>query len=567
MKHLTLNRLYIQSSSQELGGQFQFKKGLNLITGVDNSIGKSTLARLPYWTLGCDYTFSDTWRGLDVRAILHFTVNGVTCIAARWRNKVRLKVANGPWAQWDKITGAFSEAVAELVGFVAKLANKKHVHIFETPPPAYYFLAFYVDQKKGWSQAWNSFEGLTQYADWREKIIRAHVGYYNSEYFELASDIALEKYHIKAEREKAQELGRAAEIVETFIPAVEMAATTDELDAAMSEISQTLVGIRARESHALTKLNERREELMFLKVQRDIATEAIRELQSDYAFAVENVPEDVLTCPLCGTLHDNSLLNRAELLQDKGQAETQLDILKRQYEDCEKSIAFQESRLAKIRTRLQELEEKVGRISGDVGVRDILAGLAASTVRLKADEANAAARANAMKRNKSVRQFEKAQRETKDADTWAKIDKDFQDELLSLCSLLRVNLMESIGDKTVVDYRRIVDSGGAAEGARLHLAYQLALYHLIELHGTELVSALVLDTPNQQDQAPMNYEVIHKAIMKYVRKDGQLVLCATRSPALKAYESGAHVIELDGSKLLTEEGFGDVKAHFDDVFA
>jgi hypothetical protein len=55
--------------------------------------------------------------------------------------------------------------------------------------------------------------------------------------------------------------------------------------------------------------------------------------------------------------------------------------------------------------------------------------------------------------------------------------------------------------------------------------------------------------------------------MKYVRKDGQLVLCATRSPALKAYETGAHVIELDSGKLLTEKGFGDVKAHFDEVFA
>ncbi|TXC88069.1 hypothetical protein [Paraburkholderia azotifigens] len=95
----------------------------------------------------------------------------------------------------------------------------------------------------------------------------------------------------------------------------------------------------------------------------------------------------------------------------------------------------------------------------------------------------------------------------------------------------------------------------------------MSLYQLIELHGTELVSALILDTPNQQDQAPMNYEVIHKAIMKYVRKDGQLVLCATRSPALKAYEAGAHVIELDGTKLLTEKGFGEVKANFDDVFA
>ncbi|WP_124666167.1 hypothetical protein [Burkholderia sp. Bp8986] len=478
-----------------------------------------------------------------------------------------MKIADGPWQKWDKVTGGFSEFFAELVGFVAKLANKSHSHIFETPPPAYYFLAFYVDQKKGWTQAWNSFENLQQYADWREKIIRAHVGYYSAEYFELAADIAREKHSIKSEREKAQELARAAEIVETFMPAVEMPATTEELDAAMSEINQTLVGIRARESHALTKLHERREELMFYKVQREIAAEAIRELQSDYAFAVENVPEDVLTCPLCGTLHDNSLLNRAELLQDKGQAETQLEILTKQYEDCEKSIAFQESRLANIRKKLEELEAKVRRVSRDVGVRDILAGFAAHTVRLRADEANAVARKNALARNRTVRQFEKAQRDTKDADKWAKIDKDFQDELLSLCTLLRVNLTESIGDKTVVDYRRIVDSGGAAEGARLHLAYQLALYHVIELHGTEVVSALILDTPNQQDQAPMNYEVIHKAIMKYVRKDAQLILCATRSPALKAYEAGAHVIELDGEKLLTEKAYGEVRSFFDDAFA
>jgi hypothetical protein len=567
MKHLTLNRLSVQSSTQELGGQFQFKNGLNLITGNDNTIGKSTLARLPYWTLGCDFPFSDTWRGLDVRTILEFSVDDTACVAARWRNNVQLKIGPGDWQRWEKITGPFSEAIADLVGFVGKLPNKARPHIFETPPPAYYFSAFYVDQKKGWSEAWNSFDSLQQYSDWREKVIRAHVGYYGAEYFDLAADIAREKYTSKLEKDKAKDLSRAAEIVENFLPTVEMPATTQELDAAMSEINKTLVGIRARETYALTKLQEKREELMFYKVQRDIAQTAIRELQADYVFAVENVPGDVLTCPLCGTHHDNSLLNRAELLQDKAQTQTQLEILNQHYGDCEKSIAFQDSRLAKIRKTLEDLETKFRRISRDAGVRDILAGLASSTVKQKAEEATALARKNALARNKSVAQFKKAQRESIDTEKWDRIDSDFQDELLSLCGLLRVNLTESIADKTVVDFKRIVDSGGAAEGTRLHLAYQLALYYLIEKHGTETVSPLILDTPNQQDQAAINYDLIHKAIMKYVRKNGQLFLCATRSEALKAYEKEAHVVELDGSKLLTTNAFGPLQQIFDGVFS
>lgn len=566
MKHLILNRLFVLSSTQELAGQYQFKKGLNLITGIDNSIGKSTLARLPYWTFGCDFPFSDTWRGLDVKAILEFTVDGQECTVARSRRDIHLKIAEQPWQCWKKITGEYSEVFAKLVGFVGKLPNKANPHIQEIPPPAYYFSAFYVDQKKGWAQAWDSFESLQQFSDWKEKVIRAHVGYYSADYFELGADIAEMKHEVKEKTARAQEFSRAASVMQDFLPAVEMSATTAELDAAMVEINQTLVGLRAREAHALAKLQEKREEAMFFKVQRSIAETAISELNKDYVFAVENVPQDTLTCPLCGTLHDNSLINRAGLLQDKAQAQTQLDLLNGQFSSCEKSIQLQESRLAKIRKTLTELEGKFKRISRDAGVRDILGGLASSTVRQRAEEATSAARINARSSSKIIKALEKARRETIDVDKWATIDVDFQDELLSLCGLLRVTLTEGLSDKTVVDYRRIADSGGAAEGARLHLAYQLALFYLIEKHGSEVISPLVLDTPNQQDQAPMNYDVIHKAIMKYVRKNGQLILCATRSPALEQYEATAHVIELSNEKLLSSSHLAEVLPRFDKIF-
>lgn len=62
MRNLKFQRLVLISDSKKLANQFEFPKRLNLVTGNDNSIGKSTLVKNLFWALGCEPEFDEEWK-------------------------------------------------------------------------------------------------------------------------------------------------------------------------------------------------------------------------------------------------------------------------------------------------------------------------------------------------------------------------------------------------------------------------------------------------------------------------------------------------------------------------
>ncbi|WP_207774948.1 hypothetical protein [Serratia liquefaciens] len=188
MRSLQFQRLVLISDSKRLANQFTFPKRLNLITGEDNSIGKSTLAKSLLWSLGCDPVIDEEWKSNDIKSILYFTINNKEYFSCRGSHSIILGAIDGEAKRYTHITGDFSQDLSDLVNFKMKLPNRTDGKL-ETPPPAYYFLPFYIDQIKSWSSPWDSFENLGQYANWKKSLIKYFTGYLKPEHFELEEEI------------------------------------------------------------------------------------------------------------------------------------------------------------------------------------------------------------------------------------------------------------------------------------------------------------------------------------------------------------------------------------------
>ena len=121
--------------------------------------------------------------------------------------------------------------------------------------------------------------------------------------------------------------------------------------------------------------------------------------------------------------------------------------------------------------------------------------------------------------------------------------------------LLKLNAKEINLNKIKhpTDYNKLFRSGGAAEGTRAALAYQIAIYRMIVSSANETPSSIVIDTPNQQDQANINYQSIIRLIMEDIPSNSQVILCAMENTDIEPYLSSAKVIELDKNKLLNKE--------------
>jgi len=143
------------------------------------------------------------------------------------------------------------------------------------------------------------------------------------------------------------------------------------------------------------------------------------------------------------------------------------------------------------------------------------------------------------------------------------LTKKHRDELSELFLSLLIKFIGKLDAKGInlnkvkhpSDYNKIFGSGGAAESTRAVLAYQIAVFRQIYSVANEIPAPLVIDTPNQQEQASKNYELIIKLIMNDTPESSQIILCGMDNSQLGPYKTEANVIQLSDEKLLKKGNY------------
>ena len=96
------------------------------------------------------------------------------------------------------------------------------------------------------------------------------------------------------------------------------------------------------------------------------------------------------------------------------------------------------------------------------------------------------------------------------------------------------------------------------KGTRAALAYQMTVFRQIYHSHNEIPAPLVIDTPNQQEQATQNYERIVKLIMEDTPDQSQVILCGMENQYLDSYKDRANIIRLDEHKLLNNNSYNEL---------
>ncbi|PML53118.1 hypothetical protein [Vibrio breoganii] len=568
MKGLQFQRLVLLSDLKKLANQFTFPKRLNLVTGNDNSIGKSTLVKSLFWTFGCEPKFDEEWKSHDVKAILYFKINGKEFVISRYVDGLYFGEKNSPLKKYPKVTGQFSIDFAKEVGFDLLLANKSCQ--LDCPPPAYYFLPFYIDQKKSWDEPWNGFERLQQYSNFKASLIKYFCGYLSHKHFELEEEIFEQKAADREATEQVERITEALSVIEEAAPEVKVAVTQEELESIQMEIEAELKELSSCQTSLFEQQSVLANEVHDLEQQHLIASTSARELEEDYTFTVENVPSDTLECPLCGTEHDNSLLSRAGLLADKEGLEQQaLSIEKtlaekyRQRELLVKELNYVASEVDRINDKYLKDESSEENADTQSAFEHALYSVSQKKVNSGVLQKKEHFQLRSQKAKDNQKEIKKEQRKL-----LKKKDKDELNELfignlvenITTLSATGVNLN---GVKSPMDYRKIL-GGGAAEGTRGTLAYQLSVLRQIEHADNCQIAPFVLDTPNQQEQAKHRYEQVIDVVTENIPLGYQVILCAMDdSDALATYKKDAHVIELDDNRLLKREPYEDLRSEYE----
>lgn len=569
MRNLQFQRLVLISDSKKLANQFEFPKRLNLVTGNDNSIGKSTLVKNLFWALGCDPEFDEEWKTNDIKAILYFTVDNILYIASRYHDSITFGKVGSHLKKYPKISGEYSQTFSDIVNFDLKLANRSDN--LECPPPAYYFLPFYIDQKRSWNQPWNSFDKLMQFTGFKRPLISYFCGYTKSEHFEMQEELFVQKAIMKEANEQIERISSAIEVIEDISnDKSAIALSEEELNNIQDEIELELQKFLEKQTRLFDTQTQINSEVYDLERQYGIALNSVRELEKDYAFAVEYIPEDVLECPMCGTKHDNSLLSRAGILTDKSIVEEEASLIKNSLNQKKVVLKRLQEEIQEVRFEINRINEKYVTslpeiVNPNQGMQNAIHSIALKNVSHNVSEIIVSHESRSKRAEKIQKEIKSDQNKLLSKQEKNELNTYFFKNLEKNIETLSATGINLHGVKTPMDFKKLL-GGGAAEATRGVLAYQLAILKQIEFANNCAIAPFVIDTPNQHEQAAANYLKIISLLKSNLSSQYQVILCGMDHIALDEFKKDCHIIKLDKDKLLKSSQYEILRAEYNLIF-
>lgn len=564
MSNLVFKDVLILSKAEKKARKVSFEPKINLLTG-ENNVGKSTLLKSLYYTLGADTPQLQNSRWKKSRPIycLRISLKGREYYVLR--DEKYFGVFDAKKNLISRHTGISTETgiahfINPLLNFRIELERKDDSQLGPAGP-AFYFLPFYVDQDEGWTTSWASFNGLPQFREYRSNMIEYHLGVRPQSYYDAKRRaVELNGRLQKLTADKATLIGvrdsyhkrKAARQVD-----LDPAVFRKEIEELVDQYNQ----IYGRQQQVLHELKEVRNERHGLENEIIILRKAIRELDADYAYAEDPETPDPVGCPTCGTLIANTIVERFGILEDIDQCHALIDQRQKKLVDVGLEEKAVEERYRKVTAELSPVEDLLQRQRENVtfaafvsseGMKDVMASLDEDISALTEQQALVQKDLDALADELKV-----------DSKRKKAINEYYQARMKEFLGELNVHVLETADYKT---YSKLIKHNAlGSDLPRSLLAQYIAFLQTMQKYNEFVICPLVIDSPRQQEQDKTNEKAIFEFIFKRCLPDQQLILgtVSLADISKNIIPQDVHTIRLDGKYgLLRDDQYSVV---FDEI--
>lgn len=308
MKEVYFQSILIADLQKNTAHFQEFTKGLNVITSVDNHVGKSSLLKALYYTLGAEVDYDPVWDKNTKLYIAAIRVNDDIYQIARFMKRFAVFHFDKLILITDSVMKELSPLLEEIFDFAVYLPNKDSAKV-EIAPPAFTFMPYYIDQDKGWNGLYNSFSAIEQYRKPdRIKSLYYHLNIYTKSTVELMA----ERDWLKDQLEVLQKESERLEVIlaalqnemENLPPADNMRELEEHLEIPKKRICLLIDEVGA------TRNVVQEGEIALSQHQRQL--HIIQNYQVPRASETDDADEAVQrmhTCPYCGYTFDEEIFN------------------------------------------------------------------------------------------------------------------------------------------------------------------------------------------------------------------------------------------------------------------
>jgi len=379
MKRMSFNEILICSHQERSARKIKLDPRRTLIYGK-NEMGKSSVLKTLLHTFGArPAKISDEWSVLNPMSLVRFSIDG---------SRFSILKESQTYAIFDSkdqlikvctsVTNELGPLLADLLDFKITLPDNKNVII--TPPPAFIFLPFYIDQDKSWQENWAGFAYLGQVKQGRDAIIYYHTGIRGNEYYTTKNESVKCKEEfdkLSGERNAVRGLvNNLKEKISTVDFNLNIELFKEEVEELLVECSK----LKELEEAHKAKLIDLYNHVIVLEAQYKITESALKESSSDYTYAA-NVLPDHIECPTCGAEYENSFAERFEIARDRARCDQLLLEINDQLVNSKAEIDKANGRLNATIREIANIEVVLQRRQGELRLKDVIEKEGANQVR------------------------------------------------------------------------------------------------------------------------------------------------------------------------------------------
>lgn len=361
MSRLILKKLIIISQKDDEAKIVEFDDKLTVITGDDfsddikNRTGKSVVMKSIYYALGAKLKkYTTNWNSLKIITMINFNYNEKEYELYRENESFILKENNNEMF-FNNISD-LRKYYAELFNFKIKMPISKYESTSIYAYPGAIFMPFYIDQDKGWSGSWDSFSDVFS-GKWKEEILLYHMGVRTPDYYELLED----KVDLSSKQKINKEKLAILEIilknqVEKNKKYLDINIELDNFAEEIAQLTEELNNQMEIRNSIKEKIVECFNEMRYSEELYKVAEKVHSELLSDINYVEKNIVDDDISCPICGTVHKNSIENHFKIYSDIQECE---ETMQKYFNDREKI----EGKVKKQLDELNDLEDYICKVN------------------------------------------------------------------------------------------------------------------------------------------------------------------------------------------------------------
>lgn len=550
MKNFRLKDIQLISHRERRARKVKFDPQITVIKG-QNDTGKSSLIKSIYHTFGATpHSIHHKWKAADVASLISFTVDEVDFSIFRHRDSFSIFDENDNLvATCTSITNELGPELSKIFGFNLKISNRQGKSV--TPPPAYLFLPFYVDQDNGWVTTWGSFENLQQFSNWKKTVINYHMGIRPDKWYILD---AQKKQELSRKDEPERQLESYREIRKKMASKMARVDFEIDIDSFTKEIElllkecENLRGIEAKYKATLVDL---RISKIRLEAQVEIVTRTHDEISADYKFA-DDCPDDSVDCPTCGAQYNNSFRERFEIAKDTETCVDLLESVRGDLRQIESEITNTEVIVEELKNKQNSIRKILARKQGEIKLSDVVDLRSRQALFSQLDPEIEALNTTIDNIVKRVGEYEEGMAKLKKPKREKKIKTEYKKSLRRNVAQLEVH---GLDEKVYKNPASAIEESGS-DLPRAILAYFFTILEAIQENGSASFCPIVIDAPNQQEQDDINLDLILNFVSKNRPPGKQMILGLVDDLSI---EFGGTLISLTTKySLLQEDEYDDV---------